>query len=63
MKKFVASLEEKSQGKLINSTSDYEVELRLVENKDGKFNVMVKLYTMEDHRFDYRKKLNMAFPA
>ena len=57
VKKFVASLEEKSQGKLINSTSDYEVELRLVENKDGKFNVMVKLYTMEDHRFDYRKEV------
>ena len=57
VKKFVAGLEEKSQGKLINSTSDYEVELRLVENKDGKFNVMVKLYTMEDHRFDYRKEV------
>ena len=57
VKKMVASLEEKSQGKLINSTSDYEIELRLVENKDGKFNVMVKLYTMEDYRFDYRKEV------
>lgn len=57
VKKMVASLEEKSQGKLINSTSDYEIELRLVENKDGKFNVMVKLYTMEDYRFDYRREV------
>lgn len=57
VKKFVSVLEEKSQHKLRNSTSDYEVELRLVENKDGKFNVMVKLYTMEDHRFDYREEV------
>lgn len=57
VKNLVAALEEKSQGKLINSPSDYEVELRLVENKDGKFNVMVKLYTMEDSRFDYRQEV------
>ena len=57
VKKFVTVLEEKSQGKFVNSTSDYEFELRMVENKDGKFNVMVKLYTMEDHRFDYRKEV------
>ena len=57
VKKFVVALEEKTSGKLLNSTSDYEVELRLVENKDGRFNVMVKLYTLEDHRFDYRKEV------
>ena len=57
VKKFVSVLEEKSQRKLLNSPSDYEIEFRLVENKDGKFNVMVKLYTMEDSRFDYRKEV------
>lgn len=57
IRKFVAVLEEKSQRKLMNSTSDYEVELRLVENKDGKFNVMVKLYTIEDNRFHYRQEV------
>lgn len=57
IKKFVSVLEEKSQHKLMNSTSDYEIEFRLVENKDGKFNVMVKLYTIEDCRFDYRKEV------
>ena len=57
VKKFAALIEENTGGKLINSTSDYEVELRLVENKDGKFNVMVKLYTMEDSRFDYRQEV------
>ena len=41
VKKFVTTLEEKSGGKLINTTSDYEFEIRLVENKDGRFNVMV----------------------
>ena len=57
VKKFVTVLEEKSNGKLINTTSDYEFEIRLVENKDGRFNVMVKLFTMEDKRFDYRKEV------
>ena len=57
VKNLVAVLEEKSRGKLVNTTSEYEVELRLVENKDGKFNVMVKLYTMEDERFDYRQEV------
>ena len=60
VKKFVGILEEKSNGKLINTTSDYEFEIRLVENKDGRFNVMVKLFTMEDHRFDYRKEVVAA---
>ena len=57
VKKFAAVLEEKSKGKFINTTSDYEFEIRMVENKNGKFNVMVKLYTMEDRRFDYRQEV------
>ena len=60
VKRFAGILEEKSNGKLINTTSDYEFEIRLVENKDGKFNVMVKLFTMEDNRFDYRKEVVAA---
>ncbi|MBR5597992.1 MAG: methyltransferase [Lachnospiraceae bacterium] len=57
IKKFVDVLEDKTSGKFLNSTSDYEVELRLVENKDGRFNVMVKLFTIKDFRFDYRKEV------
>lgn len=57
IKKFVSLVEEKTQGKLLNSTSDYEMELRLIENKEGKFNVMVKLFTMEDSRFHYRTEV------
>ena len=57
VKKFIEALEEKSGRQLINTTTDYEIELRLVENKEGRFNVMVKLYTMKDSRFDYRQEV------
>lgn len=57
IKKFVNTLEDKTARKLINSPSDYEIEIRLVENKDGRFNVMVKLFTLEDKRFDYRTEV------
>ena len=40
---------------MVNSTSDYEVELRLVANREGKFFPCVKLYTCEDKRFSYRR--------
>ena len=54
-KKMAFALENVSDRALINSTSNYEVEIRLVENKEGKFNVLLKLYTIKDERFDYRK--------
>ena len=57
IKKFVDELEQISAFQLINSPSHYEFEIRLVENKEGKFNIMVKLYTMEDERFSYRKEV------
>lgn len=54
-KRMGAELERLSNGKLINSTSDYEVELRLIANREGRFFPCVKFYTMKDHRFRYRK--------
>ena len=54
-KKFGSSLEALSDGKLINSTSDYEVEIRLFANKEGKFFPCLKLMTLKDNRFAYRK--------
>ena len=57
IKKFVQRLEEQTNRQLINSPSDYEIEIRLVENKEGKFNTMVKLYTLADDRFSYRKEV------
>ncbi len=54
-KKMATKLEDITQRQLINSTSHYEIEIRLVENKEGLFNVLLKLYTIKDERFSYRK--------
>lgn len=45
-----------SKGKLINTTSGYEAEIRLIPNSEGGHRVMVKLFTLPRHRFDYRKE-------
>ncbi|MDD2958916.1 MAG: methyltransferase domain-containing protein [Lachnospiraceae bacterium] len=50
-------LETGSEGRLMNTATDYEAELRLLERKDGSFVPMLKLYTLPDHRFDYRKEV------
>ncbi len=49
-------LETESNGMLANSTSDYEVEIRLVKTKSEDYYPMIKLYALEDHRFDYRQE-------
>lgn len=54
-KKLAASLDGLSGGKLINFASDYEVELRLIANKEGKFFAAFRLTTVIDNRFEYRK--------
>lgn len=54
-KKLAEHIENASNRMLVNSTSNYEVELRLIENKEGAFNVLVKLYSIPDERFSYRK--------
>ena len=56
-RKMADYLEQFSARMLINSTSRYEVELRLIENKEGNFNVLVKLGTWKDMRFTYRKEV------
>lgn len=55
-KKLGMELEALTSRKLINTTSNYEVELRLIENKEGTYNLLIKLYTIKDERFNYRKK-------
>lgn len=57
VKKLSGQIEKLSGRKLINSTTDYEVELRLIENKEGDCNLLVKLYTIRDGRFSYRKEV------
>lgn len=59
-KKMADTLESLSGGMLINSTSDYEIELRLIENKDGGFFPCLKCTALKDHRFDYRKNFISA---
>lgn len=54
-KKLAERIENESERMLVNSTSNYEVELRLIENKEGAFNVLIKLYAIPDERFSYRK--------
>lgn len=56
VKKFAARLEKSSGRFFINTTSDYELELRLIENKEGGLNVLVRLFTCKDQRFSYRKE-------
>ena len=49
-----SEIERKSKRELINTTSNYEFEIRLIENNVGTFNILVKLYTIKDRRFTYR---------
>lgn len=54
-KRLASELESLSKGALINSTSDYEVELRLIANKEGEFFPCLRLSTIKNQRFAYRK--------
>ena len=49
-------LEQASNRLLINSTSNYEFEIRLIENKEGQLNGLIKLNTIKDERFLYREQ-------
>ncbi|MCI9532290.1 MAG: methyltransferase [Lachnospiraceae bacterium] len=49
------AIEQESGRRLRNSTSGYELEIRLVEASDGMFLPFVKLFTFTEHRFAYRK--------
>lgn len=54
------ALEQMTGHKLCNSASDYEVEIRLMQNKDGSFLPMVKMFTIPDKRFAYRRNVIAA---
>ena len=54
-KRVAAAIEGAFERNLINSTSHYEVELRLLQHREGGFVPLLKLYTLPDHRFDYRR--------
>ncbi len=54
IRRIAAALDRLENGKLENSDSDYEVEIRLIERKDHSYAVLLKLFTLPDRRFDYR---------
>ena len=56
IRRIASRLDALEKGKLINSNSDYEVELRLIERKDHSLIPMLKLFTLPDTRFAYRKE-------
>lgn len=55
IKKCSFELERHMRQRLLNDPSEYEVEIRLLEKRDGTFLPLVKLHTMKDRRFSYRK--------
>lgn len=54
-RKFAEELGRLSDRQLCNSTGDYEVEVQLVETKNGTFAAFAKLNTIPMKRFSYRK--------
>lgn len=57
IRKTAVRLEEKSRHKLVNSASDYEIEIRLFRTKDGFFLPFLHLGTIPDERFAYRRSI------
>ncbi len=55
-KKLAAEIEIASKWKLINSTSNYDIEFRFIENSSGKLQFLIGMRTFPDTRFDYRKR-------
>ncbi len=56
-RKLSIAFEKESNRVLLNSTSDYEMEIRFLANKKGQYVPLLKLFTMEDDRFSYRKEV------
>ena len=56
LRQLSAEIETLTKHKLVNSTGDYELEIRMIENKEGRLNLLVKLFTLADERFSYRKE-------
>lgn len=54
-KKLAAELERLLPDDMVNSISDYEIEIRLVKNMEERYLPLMKLFTITDRRFEYRK--------
>ncbi len=58
--KIAKEIEALSKGRLRNAPSDYEIEIKIIENKDEQMISFLKLYTFKDMRFSYRKNVVSA---
>lgn len=56
VKRLSSQIEKLSNRTLINTTDSYEIEIRVIENKEGNCNVLMKLYTLKDERFSYKEE-------
>lgn len=56
IRKMTAKLETASGRRWKNSPEEYEIEIRLIQTKEDKFIPLLKLYTIPDERFSYRKE-------
>lgn len=55
LRKIGFALQDLSHGRLFNTVSDYDIELRLIASKQGYCKAFLKLYTRQDKRFSYRQ--------
>ncbi len=55
--KLSAEIQAMSGGRLVNSVSDYEIEIKLIASKDGngRYGIFLKLHTFGYDRFKYRE--------
>ncbi len=56
IKAFAGELYRLSDGSLLNSPSDYEVEIRLIAKPTGEYRVLLRFYNLKDERFLYRRE-------
>ncbi len=60
LREVAEKLEIASQGRLVNQPSDYEIEFYLHENKQAPVLVYLRLMTIKDPRFTYRKAVSSS---
>ncbi len=56
-RKFSSELEAASGWRLVNSTSDYEIELRFIDTSDSKLIILIRFCGLKDERFSYRRNV------
>ena len=56
IRRFAGELQRHSDGFYVNDASDYELEIRLLESREGGFTPMLRLFSIKDERFAYRKE-------